>query len=106
LTYKNKDQLYESIDALPTPGAEWRCDIVDAPGDIFDYEGNRLAEKLELWRKDPVEAIRYLAGHPGFRNNTVWAPEKVFLDPEHQHRAYDEANTADWWWETQVCGPL
>jgi hypothetical protein len=60
-------------------------------------------EKLELWRRDPIECVRELMGNPMFKDVLKYAPEKAYLDPEGKNgRIYDEMWSADWWWDTQV----
>jgi Plavaka transposase len=59
-------------------------------------------EKLELWRRDPVECVKDLMGNPAFADIMHFAPEKIYTDPEREDRQYDEMWTGDWWWNTQV----
>jgi Plavaka transposase len=60
------------------------------------------AEKLELWRRDPVECVKELMGNPALKNYMKYAPERVYEDVEGETRIFDEMWTADWWWDTQV----
>jgi hypothetical protein len=60
------------------------------------------AEKLELWRRDPIECVRELMGNPMFKDMLKYAPEKTYFDPDGKNRIYDEMWSADWWWDTQV----
>jgi hypothetical protein len=76
----------------------WRRD----PGD----NGQMEVEEMELWRRDPVECVKELIGNPAFRKVMKYAPERVFKDAERKVRIYDEAWTADFWWEIQVRGHL
>ena len=94
----------KKIDALPTQGAAWTWDIITSEGDRRNEEDELMPpEKLELWRRDPIECVRELMGNPMFKDVLKYAPEKAYLDPEGRKcRIYDEMWSADWWWETQV----
>lgn len=61
-----------------------------------------MVEKVELWRRDPVECIRELLSNPAFHGNIAYAPERVYEDAEATVRIYDEMWTGDRWWELQV----
>lgn len=60
-------------------------------------------EKLELWRRNPVEVIKDLMGNEALRDALQYAPERAYTDREGRNRVYDEMWTASWWWDTQVC---
>jgi len=60
------------------------------------------AEKLELWRRDPVECVKELLGNPALKDHMKYAPEQVYEDVEGKTRVFDEMWTANWWWDTQV----
>jgi hypothetical protein len=93
----------KKIDALPTQGAAWTWDIITSEGDRRNEDGELMPpEKLELWRRDPIECVRELMGNPMFKDELKYAPEKAYLDPEGRNRIYDEMWSADWWWDTQV----
>ncbi|KAH9974341.1 hypothetical protein BGW80DRAFT_1458404 [Lactifluus volemus] len=62
-SYKSNRSLLQKIDALPTQGCKWKCDIVDVQGDIHSEDGIFPAEKLQLWRRDPVECVKDLLGN-------------------------------------------
>ncbi|TFK53379.1 hypothetical protein OE88DRAFT_1711413 [Heliocybe sulcata] len=74
--------FFKAIDALPT-GPAWTCDIIEAAGNRKDDNG------LDL------------IGNPAFRDVLAYVPERVYADRAGQKRVFDEAWTADWWWETQ-----
>ena len=95
------------LDKLPRT-QKWVLDEVNVEGDIVGEDGKVMGEKLEVWRRDPVECIRELIGNPAYREAMAYAPERVYLDQEGKERCIDEMWTADWWWETQVklCTPL
>ena len=93
----------KKIDELPTQATGWTCDIVTSPGNQLTDEGEPVpSERLELWRRDPVECLKELMGNPMFKNSLEYAPQKHFMDEEGTNRVYDEMWTGDWWWDTQV----
>ena len=103
LSYTTNSSFLDKIDSLPTKAPGWTCDIVDSPGDWLTDDGERMpVEKLELWRRDPLECIKELMGNPTFIDAMQFAPERVYTDGERQNRQYDEMWTCDWWWNTQV----
>jgi hypothetical protein len=59
-------------------------------------------EKLELWRRNPVDCVKELMSNPAFKAVLRYAPERVYRDKEGKIRVYDEMWTGDWWWDTQV----
>jgi hypothetical protein len=61
-----------------------------------------MVERLELWRRDPVECVQELMENPAFRDHMAYAPERVYKDKEGKVRIYDEMWTANWWWDLQV----
>lgn len=92
------------VDALPTQGTKWTCDIITSKGNQLNEDGAMMpAENLELWRRNPVDCIRELFGNPAFKKVMQYAPERHFADQETKIRVYDEMWTADWWWDMQVC---
>jgi len=92
------------VDQLPT-GLGWQCEIVDVVGDTLDDNGKPMGEKLELWRRDPLECIQELLGNPVFKDHVSYVPERVYTSTEGEERVYDEMWTGDWWWNTQACEP-
>ena len=62
-----------------------------------------MTEKVELWKRDPVECIREIIGNPAFRDKLSYAPQRVYTDATETVRIYDEMWTGDTWWELQVC---
>ncbi|KAI0083765.1 hypothetical protein BDY19DRAFT_899724 [Irpex rosettiformis] len=102
LTITSKYTFFQKIDRLPQRhGTEWRCDEISITGNIANDSGEPASEKVELWRRDPVECVRELIGNPAFRDAIAYAPEQVYLDNERKSRIVDEMWTADWWWKTQ-----
>jgi hypothetical protein len=93
----------KKIDDLPTQATRWTCDIVTSPGNQLTNDGESVPpERLELWRRDPVECMRELMGNPILKESLDYAPQKHFMDEEGNNRLFDEMWTGDWWWNTQV----
>lgn len=100
---QSKYKFLQKIDSLPVmEGMKWECEEVKVQGDMVGENGEALVEKLELWKRDPVECIRELIGNPAFRDVMGYAPERVYADKETSTRVYDEMWTGDWWWNLQV----
>ena len=59
-------------------------------------------ERLELWRRNPVECVKELMGNPVFKDLLEYAPQRHFMDQEGVNCMFDEMWTGDWWWDTQV----
>lgn len=103
LTYKNNQNFLKRIDSLPTQASQWTCDIITSTGDQLTDDGEPVPpERLELWRRDPVECMKELMGNPIFKESLEYAPHKQFLDEEGNIRVFEEMWTGDWWWNTQV----
>ena len=93
----------KKIDELPTQATGWTCDIVTSPGNMLNDDGEPVPpERLELWKRDPVECVKELMGNPMFKDSLEYAPQKHFMDEEGKNRVFDEMWTGDWWWNTQV----
>lgn len=60
------------------------------------------AEKLECWRRNPVDVVTELISRPEFAKTMHYAPERVYRDSDCNNRVYDEMWTGDWWWDIQV----
>lgn len=83
--------------------AGWTCDIVMFPGNQLNEDGELMPpEKLELWRRDPVECVKELMGNLMLKDSLNYIPEQHFSDKEGVNCVFDEMWTADWWWDTQV----
>ena len=97
----------KKIDELPTQATRWTCDIVTSPGNQLTDDGEPAPpERLELWRRDPVECVKELMGNPIFKESLEYAPQKHFTDEEGNNRVFEEMWTGDWWWNTQVKLPF
>ena len=69
----------------------------------MDEDGKPMPpEKLELWRRNPVDCIKELINNPSFKAVLRYTPEWVYHDKEEKICVYDEMWTGDWWWDTQV----
>ncbi|EIW82966.1 hypothetical protein CONPUDRAFT_53096, partial [Coniophora puteana RWD-64-598 SS2] len=99
--------LMNAIDKLPTR-SQWTCQhiLVNRSGGIMAQDADTPAhqdeENLELWVRNPVNAVEELLGNPHFLEHLAYAPERIYSDGERLLRQIDEMWTADWWWETQV----
>ncbi|KAH7905500.1 Zn-finger domain-containing protein [Hygrophoropsis aurantiaca] len=100
-SYKNNRSFLKKIDALPTQGPAWHCDMINVAGDVIDQNGSMQTTELKLWRRDAVECIEELIGNPAFKDRIAYAPERVFKDEGGTNRIYDKMWTCDWWWDTQ-----
>ena len=83
--------------------AGWICDIVTSPGNQLTNDGEPMPpERLELWRRNPVECMKELMGNSVFKDSLEYAPQRHFMDPEGVNHMFEEMWTGDWWWDTQV----
>jgi hypothetical protein len=53
-----------------------------------------------FWYRNPIAAVRYILGHPPFKDHLSYAAVKQ-MDSSGE-RIYAEMWTADWWWQTQA----
>ncbi|KAI8989225.1 hypothetical protein BD414DRAFT_415618 [Trametes punicea] len=93
--------FYKKVDALPSSQASWTVEVLEAVGDILGEDSCQKKEKVELWKRDPVECVRELMGNPAFRDSIRYAPEHQYADEEGTQRIYGNMWTANWWWEVQ-----
>jgi hypothetical protein len=61
-----------------------------------------VTEKVELWRRDPVECIKELFSNMALKENIHYKPKKVFTDKAKTERVYGEMWEGRWWWKMQV----
>ncbi|PSR76367.1 hypothetical protein PHLCEN_2v8507 [Hermanssonia centrifuga] len=101
LSFKNKHSFFKKVDQLPR-GPSWQCELFEAIGDEVDENGERKTERLELWKRDPVECIKELISDLSFRESLRYAPERLFEDPFGENPILSEMWTADWWSEMQL----
>ncbi|KAI0074317.1 hypothetical protein K474DRAFT_1716562 [Panus rudis PR-1116 ss-1] len=66
LSVSSKYKFFQAVDELPVTN-EWICDQIDIEGNRTGEDGNLMREKVDLWRRDPVECVRELMGNPAFR---------------------------------------
>jgi hypothetical protein len=92
--------LFNKIDSLPT-GPKWEVIELSVEGRGVNDDGV-VTEKVELWRRDPVECIRELFSNPAFTDKIHYKPQKVYTDESRTERVYDEMWTGQWWWKMQV----
>ncbi|KAI0763922.1 hypothetical protein BC629DRAFT_1596851 [Irpex lacteus] len=102
LSMRSKYTFFQKIDQLPRrSGMAWVCDSITITGNLLGENGQPATERLELWRRNPVECVRELIGNPAFREAMAYAPERVYSDEKAKDRLIDEMWTADWWWRIQ-----
>ena len=75
----------------------------EVEGDLLDENGKKKKERLELWRRDPVECIRELISNPAFNDCIAFEPQRLFEDPFCEKPLISEMWTAEWWETVQVC---
>lgn len=101
LSFRDSRTLLQKIDSLPA-GPGFQCTQIKVTGDQEDEDGHST-EVLEMWIRDPVECVKELIGNPAFTNDIQYAPIRKWKQVRNaKNRVYDEAWTADWWWDTQV----
>lgn len=94
ISFHNSRALNQKIDALPGL-AQWEHHTLR----LNDEES---APEIELWCRNPVDALRSLWANPALLQFMKFAPERQFSDDEMDCRLYNEVNTCNWWWEKQV----
>ena len=67
---------------------EWVRDVMEIEGIKCDY-----------WYRNPLECIKFIIGHPPFKDHLRYAPEKVY---GKEGCIYNKMWTGDWWWREQV----
>ena len=91
----------KKIDSLPT-GPKWELVELSVEGKGLSGNGEMVTEKVELWRRDPVECIRELFSNPAFKDNIHYKPQKTYSNKSKTERVYGEMWEGQWWWKTQV----
>ncbi|KAG8978586.1 hypothetical protein FRB93_010953 [Tulasnella sp. JGI-2019a] len=100
-SFHDSHALLAKINSLPAGPKFQHMELV-ATGDQVDKDGHS-SETLKLWIRDPVECVKELMGNPAFADNMAYGPVRKWKHAGGcRHRIYDEAWTADWWWETQA----
>ncbi|KAI5987191.1 hypothetical protein EDD15DRAFT_2174021 [Pisolithus albus] len=101
VSFDNARSFLKYVDSLRT-GPGWACEMIDVEGDIVAEDGSLRRERLELWRRDPIECVQELMGNPAFRDVMSYVPERAYTDASGENRIYDEMWTGDWWWDVQA----
>ncbi|KAI0082439.1 hypothetical protein K474DRAFT_1585490 [Panus rudis PR-1116 ss-1] len=104
LSVGSKYTFFQKLDKLPE-SQKWVYDDITVVGDRIGEDNKMMSERLELWRRDPVECVRELIGNPDFRDAMAYSPQKVFADMGRNVRVYDEMWTGEWWWKKQTTLP-
>lgn len=103
LSFKNKQSFFKLIDNLPTHDLPaFECKLIDVEGSILDAEGHKMHITLELFKRDPVKIIESIVNDPMLREDLRWEPVKFYADEDCTKRIYNEAWTADDWFNLQV----
>jgi len=71
-------------------------------GGSLDADGTSVTEKVELWRRDPVECVKELFSNPVFKDKIQYKPRRVYTNKSRTERVYGEMWMGEWWWKTQV----
>jgi hypothetical protein len=100
LDWTNNASFLKTVDQVERSGA-WSLKTYNIEGDL-DPEGQPTVQTVDLWMRNPLDLIRELIGNPDFKDVMHYAPERHYMDNERENREYNEAWTADWWWNTQV----
>lgn len=103
-SFRNNRALLHKIDSLPT-GPKWELVELSVEGEGADGDGVMATEKVELWRRDPVECINELFSNPAFKDKIQYKPRKVYTNESKTEQVYGEMWTGQWWWKTQVSLP-
>ncbi|KAI0077317.1 hypothetical protein K474DRAFT_1596309 [Panus rudis PR-1116 ss-1] len=101
LSVGSKYTFFKKVDTLPVT-QNWLYTDITVIGDRKGEDGKLMSERLELWRRDPLECVRELIGNPEFRDAMKYTPEKIFADMGRNVRIYDEMWTGEWWWDKQT----
>ena len=110
LSFNNSRSLQQTIDSLPGLAPWSRCDLTidTAPASAPDASSpansnSPSAQTFELYFRDPIECLKALWANPVFLPYMNFQPIREYTDKTRKTRRYNEMNTGDWWWETQVC---
>ncbi|KAG8724120.1 hypothetical protein FRC09_000267 [Ceratobasidium sp. 395] len=89
--WKNMDELHREVDDLPH-GPPWSRRTVIV-------EGDQGVEILDLWSRDPVEAVKQLIRNRRFLRHMRFASEVHWTsdDLETRKRVYGETWASEWW---------
>jgi hypothetical protein len=89
--YRSAHTFRRLLDTMETAlGPEsWHCGDVTMTGQIVPF-----------YYRMPLDCIAYLLRQKAYKKDMVYAPQRLWEGGERQ---YGELQTADWWWDTQVC---
>ncbi|KAL1675271.1 hypothetical protein EV122DRAFT_218848 [Schizophyllum commune] len=90
LPYKNSAELDKLVDKHLPGRPPFERHRVKVAGQIFD-----------VYFRDIIACVRALFGDMDFCPILAFAPEKHYMDDEHQERLYHDMHTGKWWWDVQ-----
>lgn len=103
LSFHNKRSFLQKIDNLPTfNSTALECEEIELIGDVQNEAGVPQKIHVELWKRNPVEVVREIIGNPALKGHMSYTPVKIFTDESQQEQIFNEMNTGNWWWKTQV----
>jgi hypothetical protein len=99
LSWKSADNLRKKMEGAPTIAdiGRWTSTEMHVPS---DNSPTRIATYILRYR-DPMRAVRFFLGHPGFRDDLCYAPHRAWKDESRGCRRYTDMPSGDWWWNTQ-----
>lgn len=86
--------MLSDIDKLRHGPAFELCEI-----DVFD---RRRERPQYMVMRNIIEVVRDLIGNPALKDETMYAPERVWTSPSKRECAFGDANACEWWWNKQV----
>ncbi|KZV88704.1 hypothetical protein EXIGLDRAFT_751545 [Exidia glandulosa HHB12029] len=92
---KSVKDINDTVAELPSPAR-------------FHYREIRLDgtdETFDLFWRNALDVVRDLFADPTFAGQLKFVPERHYADRERLSRLYNEFNSGDWWWQTQVLLP-
>ncbi|KAF8600617.1 hypothetical protein BDV93DRAFT_510657 [Ceratobasidium sp. AG-I] len=95
LPWQNLNEFYRAIDTLEH-GPDWSSTSICVSTD----EGE---ETFVVYKRNPVEIVRYLIGLERLNHNMKYGPERHWTITINGHRiwVYSEMGTGEWWWRMQ-----
>jgi hypothetical protein len=94
-SFKSGAALRDRIAQISFPGPRWKAQTIVPPD-------GTPSEAVELFYRDPMEAIRYMLSRPALAEHLTFTPKRVYMHENSNDRVYSEMSTGDWWWRTQV----
>lgn len=99
--FVNKQQLYDTIDAIEVGDAPWNSFSVSFDGEI--PEGDKTPWKhaqYDVWYRDPRLVLHNQLANPDFATEIDIAAKEV--TDEHDTRRYTDFMSGDWAWRQSV----